>query len=310
MTLCIVVHSGPSLRTVVRLIVLSMATMAWINPPAVMRLDATLVRGIPGAPLALVHVGQSAVVLRDQATWDITDTLVILTAESSGLMPGGACLCAEDFFRVREEILACETAGNAAVLRGWDGRSTSVEPTDLVLHETHISPESALAYERALQALPVADAVAASVMSPERVRRSAPALAQQAVDGRVRSEALRSMVGAGPGTTPSGDDVIVGVLAGLRALGLRAEADLLGHDVTPLLSTTTAASRHYLSAAIDGRFGEHVHHLVAALADGESPECTLRRAGEWGATSGTDLLVGLVATLVTSLTNTSIGSAA
>lgn len=309
MTRLSVVHSGPSLRAAVRPTVLSMATLAWISPPARMRVDAAFAGSAHTAPLTVVHVGQSAVVLRDRASLESTHTLVIITPEKSGLMPGGCCLGTQDFRRVRGEVLSRATSANEAVLRGWDGPSTTVEPVDLVLHETHISADSVLVYEKAVGALLVADA-AASVMSPNRIRRSAQALAQQAFFGSVRSEALRAMVGAGPGTTPSGDDVIVGVLAGLRVLGLRDQADSLGHDVTALLPQTTAASRHYLSAAIDGRFGEHVHELVAALVLGESAERTLGRAAQWGATSGTDLLVGLVATLVTSLTNRAIGSAA
>lgn len=277
--------------------------------PAKMRVDAALVRGIAAVPLAVVHVGQSAVVLWDPANGESTDTLLILTPETSGLMPGGACLGTDDFRRVRDEILSREPAGGELIIERWDVRSTSAKRVDLVLHETHVSPESALVYEQALRDLSVADA-APSVMSPDPIRRSAPGLAQQAVSGRVRSETLRAMVGAGPGTTPSGDDVIVGVLAGLRVLGLGEQAASLSRRLAPLIHETTVASRHYLSAAADGRFGEHVHQLVAALGNGISTDHTLRRAASWGATSGTDLLVGLVATLVTSLNTRSTESAA
>ena len=277
--------------------------------PAKMRVDAALVRGIAEVPLAVVHVGQSAVVLWDRAHRESTDTLLILTPETSGLMPGGACLGTTDFYRVRAEILSNETSASEVVLEGWDSRLTSAKRVDLVLHETHVSLESALVYEQALRDLSVADA-SPSVMSPDPIRRSAPALAQQAVSGSVRSETLRAMVGAGPGTTPSGDDVIVGVLAGLRVLGLGEQAASLSRRVAPLIHETTVASRHYLSAAADGRFGEHVHQLVAALSNGISTDHTLRRAASWGATSGTDLLVGLVATLVTSINTRSTESAA
>lgn len=235
--------------------------------------------------------------------------LLILTPETAGLMPGGACLRVEDFSRVRGEIASREAAAAAVVLSGWNGPEMTVESVDLGVRPALFSRETALAYDDALKGLRAADATR-SVMSPEEMRRGAPGLARQAVDGRVRAQTLRTMVGAGPGTTPSGDDVIVGVLAGLRALGLDRQAAALALQLGPLIGNTTLASRHYLSAAIEGRFGEHVHRLVAALAHGEPTERTLENAALWGATSGTDLLFGLVATLVTSLNNGSIESAA
>lgn len=274
-----------------------------------MRVDGALERGITTRPLAVVHVGQSAIVLRDEARRTSVNTLLVLTSEASGLMPGGICLDATDFSGVRNEIGSREPAGCEVVLDGWNDRSSSVEPVDLRLHHIDRSWDSALGFAQVLRRASQSEP-ARSVMSPEPIRRLAPGLAHQAVGGRVRTETLRAMVGAGPGTTPSGDDVIVGVLAGLRVLGLRDQSASLCRRVTGLIGATTVASRHYLSAATEGRFGEHVHQLVAALADEDPPERTLTRAASWGATSGTDLLVGLVATLATSVTNASIESAA
>jgi hypothetical protein len=147
-------------------------------------------------------------------------------------------------------------------------------------------------------------------MNPGPLRRQAPAIALHALCGVVPAEALRRMVGAGPGTTPSGDDIIVGVLAALNSLGLRENAAALSRQVAPLLSTTTVASRHYLKAAARGRFGEHVHQILDSLAAGAPAERTIGEAGRWGATSGVDLLIGLVSTLATFVNNRSSESAA
>jgi hypothetical protein len=113
----------------------------------------------------------------------------------------------------------------------------------------------------------------------------------------VRPALLHALVGAGPGTTPSGDDVIVGAMAGLRACGLADAATSLGRRVLPLLPATTTASGHYLRAAADGRFGEHVHELNDSLETGRPAAAVIARASRWGATSGVDLLFGLVAVL-------------
>jgi|GEM_PF-1650957 len=273
-----------------------------------MRCDAILARGITAAPLAVVHVGQSAIVLRDQANAQTADTLLTLTPETSGLMPGGVCLGVADFHRVRREIQSREPEGCEVVLAGWDSFSTTLEMVSLRLRGTPIAGAGVVQHEEALRDLLRADSSLSS-MTPDPIRRKAPSLAQQAIDGSVRMESLRGIVGAGPGTTPSGDDVLVGVLAGLRVLELDQQSAALIRHITPLIPATTAASRHYLSAATEGRFGEHVHDLVTALAEGDSPAHTLRRAAGWGATSGTDLLVGLVATLAISLTHRSTESA-
>lgn len=286
-----------------------MATLTKVALPARMRCDAILARGMTAAPLAVVHVGQSAIVLRDQASPKAADTLLTLTPETSGLMPGGVCLGVTDFHRVRREIQSRQLEGCEIVLAGWDRSSITLELVSLCLRGTPISREVVLRHEEALRDLLPADSSLSS-MSPDPIRRKAPSLARQAIDGSVRTESLRAIVGAGPGTTPSGDDVLVGVLAGLRVLELDEQSAALVRGVTPLIPATTAASRHYLSAATEGRFGEHVHDLVTALAKGDSPAQTLRRAAGWGATSGTDLLVGFIATLAISLTDRSIESAA
>ena len=78
---------------------------------------------------------------------------------------------------------------------------------------------------------------------------------------------LRRLIGAGPGSTPAGDDVVVGVLAALRATGRDDAAAAIGRASCRLLDRTTSASRMYLSAAADGRFAERVHELVRGLGD-------------------------------------------
>ena len=90
-------------------------------------------------------------------------------------------------------------------------------------------------------------------------------------DSALLGEALARVVGRGPGATPSGDDVLVGVLAVLASphsstAGSRAAASL-GRALLPLLPTTTDASRQLLRQATNGQFGRDLHELVAALID-------------------------------------------
>src|SRR6516164_8192172 len=82
-------------------------------------------------------------------------------------------------------------------------------------------------------------------------------------------EVLAKVVGQGPGSTPSGDDVLVGILAVLNspasgAAGARA-AESLGRAIFPLLRTTSDVSGQLLRQAVKGLFSRDVHELVLAL---------------------------------------------
>ena len=113
---------------------------------------------------------------------------------------------------------------------------------------------------------------------------------------------LSKIIGRGPGATPSGDDVLVGIFAVLtsaqsRAAGAR-DAVLLQRAMLPLLPATTDLSAHLLRQAAHGMPGRDLHELVSALAGNSSPaqlHGAIRRVVETGATSGADTCEGLLA---------------
>jgi hypothetical protein len=275
-----------------------MATTARIPAPLRMRVDASVVGRFAPSPWRIVHLGQSAIVLGHAAPGPDTSGLAILTTAEAGVMPGGASLPASEFARLRAGVAA---AGSARVeLEGWTtAAGATVETVDLALECRGIAPTAIGALRSALDAIvtPEETGPPSALLSPDPFRRLASRLARQAVAGDVRPALLHALVGAGPGTTPSGDDVIVGAMAGLRACGLADAATSLGRRVLPLLPATTTASGHYLRAAADGRFGEHVHELIDSLETGRPAAAVIARASRWGATSGVDLLFGLVAVL-------------
>ena len=112
---------------------------------------------------------------------------------------------------------------------------------------------------------------------------------------------LAKVIGRGPGSTPSGDDVLVGILAVLSSpasgtLGARA-AESLGQAILPLLCTTTDISGQLLRQAVKGLFSRDVHELISALLGNPDPQQllnTIRRVIETGATSGADTCMGLL----------------
>jgi hypothetical protein len=116
--------------------------------------------------------------------------------------------------------------------------------------------------------------------------------------------AAESLLGVGPGLTPSGDDALVGLLA---ALGCMAPADLSVEVMRRTLAAwtrahadrTTPIARAYLLHSADGRFGAQWIALAEALASGDPvfAEHATRDALRLGASSGADGVQGLLAGL-------------
>ncbi|QKE85643.1 DUF2877 domain-containing protein [Arthrobacter sp. NEB 688] len=109
--------------------------------------------------------------------------------------------------------------------------------------------------------------------------------------------ATRSLVGRGPGLTPSGDDALAGALLLRRAAGM-PDADLAA-AVRRRLGATTAVSAALLEGALDGWATPDVVALVTAVARADAAAVTtlLPAVLAVGHTSGRDLVTGLAATL-------------
>jgi hypothetical protein len=105
------------------------------------------------------------------------------------------------------------------------------------------------------------------------------------------------MAGRGPGLTPSGDDVLVGVMHAVTVWPALTRA----HDITDLrvllrdasAPRTTRISRAYLAAAAEGYAAEPWHTFIASLAaDDDSVLSAARALLRIGETSGADALSG------------------
>ena len=121
-------------------------------------------------------------------------------------------------------------------------------------------------------------------------------------DARRLPEVLVQVVGCGSGSTPAGDDVLIGILAVLKsplsgAAGAEAAA-ALRRALLPLLPTTTDISGHLLRQAARGLFARNVHELIGALLGDPTPSQLndrVARVIDTGASSGADLCTGLLA---------------
>ena len=158
-----------------------------------------------------------------------------------------------------------------------------------------VDPAALTAFEAALAALaePPADVARARVAGS----RAAEALVEGSAD---RSAAeLCDVLGLGPGTTPSGDDVTAGVLLAAHAMlppPWRATTDRLAAAVLETAATRTGCvSGSMLAQARLGRGTAVVVRAVDALAGHGDAVCAVDALLDLGHHSGVDLACGAMA---------------
>ncbi|MFG1706856.1 DUF2877 domain-containing protein [Nonomuraea sp. M3C6] len=113
--------------------------------------------------------------------------------------------------------------------------------------------------------------------------------------------AAEQLVGLGPGLTPSGDDVLAGLLVTLRHLGAAAGADRaiwladwLAATVTfDARTRTTPISATLLHCAARGEASPEVIAVLRGITGRQALEPALRRLHRLGHTSGADLAQGI-----------------
>jgi hypothetical protein len=128
-------------------------------------------------------------------------------------------------------------------------------------------------------------------------------LAARRLDPDTAAPALTALIGLGAGLTPSGDDLLVGFLAGLWcSVGEDAERlaflAKLGEAVIALSTRTNDISRTYLLHAARGKVSSRLLALAEALSRGEESARLLAAAEaamQTGHTSGMDAVTGLLA---------------
>ncbi|MEV6029875.1 DUF2877 domain-containing protein [Nonomuraea sp. NPDC052116] len=113
--------------------------------------------------------------------------------------------------------------------------------------------------------------------------------------------AAEQLMGLGPGLTPSGDDVLAGLLVTLRHLGAAAGAeravwlaDWLAATVTfDARTRTTPISATLLHCAARGESSPEVTAVLRGITGGQPFEPALHRLHGLGHTSGSDLAQGV-----------------
>lgn len=110
--------------------------------------------------------------------------------------------------------------------------------------------------------------------------------------------ATKGLIGLGIGLTPSGDDYLVGWLAIIRSTRMFGEQGSLELElaIREQLHRTTAVSRLYLEEALLGQFAEPIRAVCSAVSSGNDRQVeeAAQVLFEHGATSGQDVIVGMI----------------
>lgn len=188
---------------------------------------------------------------------------------------------------------AVEAARMSAGLAALGGLAQSIGPAD-GLSALVLAPDTAAARNR------FARAATAQVTTLAGSLPMAIAGGQWNADVR---DAATLLLGLGPGLTPSGDDLLGGMMLALTALGHLGLRDALWDGLTDELGDLTSeVSAMHLSAAADGLAAEAVHAAAGAvLAGGEALPEHLAALARLGHTSGWDALAGFALVLRASL---------
>src|SRR5438093_763672 len=104
------------------------------------------------------------------------------------------------------------------------------------------------------------------------------------------------LIGLGPGATPSGDDLLVGLTAGLAATRHPLAGSFAAGVARDAEGMTTSIAAAYLAHAGQLEFSERLQRAALAVLTAREPDLRIAIIGAlaWGASSGADMMVGLL----------------
>ncbi len=231
------------------------------------------------------------------------DTPEDFSFESGALCIGDSATCRDGFLRLGSLTIDLRGA------RRWKCDLPSLR-ADLS------NPDVATAWQIVWDALNTrqtsldAEIIARDLLRSDSTLRAGAAVrglleATQRFDSTAASS-FNALIGLGSGLTPSGDDLLVGYLAGLWCAVLdKSErvqfASDLGKEVIRLSGQTTDISRAYLYHAARGQVSSRLADLAEAICRGENSNrllAIIEAAMQVGHTSGMDAVTGLLVGLV------------
>ena len=249
-----------------------MRSVAWGLVEQPVTLAATLTDpavALPGSRLQarVEHAYRAALYVRDEAS----GRRAIIAIEDVGGQPGAILIRgATDLRRVRGTVIVDLSAAVA-----WSPRLP------------------AAARVRSADRLPVAGELLGVPAAAVHIRALRAGL--RANDVAVAEQASVALIGLGIGLTPSGDDFLVGLLAGLEASDHPMRDALAAVIAREAPGRTTTFGVALLEHACRGEFSQRLHDVLVAVAarDAAGLRRAIARATAYGATSGADTMAGL-----------------
>ncbi len=121
-------------------------------------------------------------------------------------------------------------------------------------------------------------------------------------------KAIYSLIGLGPGLTPSGDDFLGGMLITLHICGKKSVHKQLYSQIESLLDMTGPVSKAHLKAAAIGEGSNSLHEVINMLLKGNDTklEIAIHSINKIGHTSGWDALAGVAVVLRQLVSNSSL----
>lgn len=114
--------------------------------------------------------------------------------------------------------------------------------------------------------------------------------------GKNPSKAVNSLIGLGPGLTPSGDDVLLGFLSVVNTCDDFIPArKAFTNEILSNLKYTSDISGYFLKMAAENHYHEYLQNVIYAMVFGppESVAICVKKLLSLGATSGTDIAAGM-----------------
>lgn len=283
---------------------------------AYLRFDEGVTTGVPFAGPRLVLLGPPTV------AGPLTIELEALTGRGvdlSSLEPGASCRLHRSTVEERERYVLSVGAAFDIV---FEAPTPTLDTSAVGVHDRTAIRAGTPVYESVVETLRwVGDAGFEDglgwIESLTRLARGDPVDEEvgavvdawcRYLDGETDSvpDAAIELLGRGPGATPSGDDITAGILATLVATveGSRRDRVLSAGEtiVAAADERTTTVSTALLAQASRGRVAPPMREGLAALLapdlDVGRRRAALRAMAEHGHTSGVDVLVGMVLTVV------------
>lgn len=112
---------------------------------------------------------------------------------------------------------------------------------------------------------------------------------------------VEKLIGCGPGLTPLGDDLLLGIVLAAKRAGkdsVWAGAGELARVVSAARERSTSLSSSLVACAAEGSADERIIQVLDGLIAGrEIPDLDLKNLLEWGSSSGVAVLVGMALAL-------------